>query len=108
MDWVILIIAAAVFTAATLASYLLHAFNRCVRRSTYPTLLSDTEQRFSWAAFDSILRTAELRFAALGVGMLCYAPGCLCYKPGRRWKIMRPILDEDEDCLLYTSPSPRD
>ena len=42
------------------------------------------------------LRTFELRFAALGVGMLCYAPGCLCYRPGRKWKILRPPPSSSE------------
>ena len=72
MDVELFLIALAVLGASLILALILHVANRLVRRSSYPTLLSDVEQRFSWAAFEARLRTFEMRFAALGVGMLFY------------------------------------
>ena len=95
MDVELFLIALAVLGASLILALILHVANRLVRRSSYPTLLSDVEQRFSWTAFEARLRTFEMRFAALGVGMLFYTPGCLCYMPNRKW-IVVPMKEEDE------------
>ena len=46
---------------------------------------------------------SEIRAARVRAGLAVNAERTLLY-----WRIGRLILDRQRDCLLYTSPSPRD
>ena len=62
----LLIIAASVLGVTIVLTFVLHFLNRCIRRSRYPTLLSDFEHRFSWATLESRLEQAlRMQAAAL-------------------------------------------